>query len=270
MKMQVDVVGYGAPVVLVPGGLTGWLSWEPHAKILSSRREVVRVQLLSVQLGLEGVLLPSDYSIQMESQALVSTLDSLGYTMPLDLVGWSFGALTTLDFALTFPGRVRSLTLIEPPAFWVLRSRGAMSEEMQHLMEVFDSFKGDISEDQLATFLQNAGFVGPGQSVRGSSQWNLWVRHRNSLRNSPAVVHHADDVRRLRSFEAPTLLVKGTGSAAFLHDIIDDLSVELPQSRIMELPSGHAPHILSRDRFLVEMEQFQRSAAWRLLVAAAG
>ena len=63
MTMQTQVVGEGAPVVLVPGGLTGWLSWEPHAQRLSQTRKVVRVQLLSVQYGLEGRNLPSGGSV---------------------------------------------------------------------------------------------------------------------------------------------------------------------------------------------------------------
>jgi hypothetical protein len=29
LKMKARVTGEGAPLVLVPGGLTGWASWEP-------------------------------------------------------------------------------------------------------------------------------------------------------------------------------------------------------------------------------------------------
>jgi len=70
MKMQSKVIGEGAPIVFVPGGLTGWLSWEPHAERLSKTRKVVRVQLLNVQYGFENRTLPKDYSVKMESQAL--------------------------------------------------------------------------------------------------------------------------------------------------------------------------------------------------------
>ena len=36
MKMQAEVTGNGEPLVLVPGGLTGWLGWEAHAQRLSA------------------------------------------------------------------------------------------------------------------------------------------------------------------------------------------------------------------------------------------
>ncbi len=77
MKMQVKVTGDGKPIVLVPGGLTGWLSWEPHAERLSNTREVIRVQLLNVQYGFENRPLPPQCSVKTESRALLAALDAL-------------------------------------------------------------------------------------------------------------------------------------------------------------------------------------------------
>src|SRR5215831_14356419 len=112
MKMQYEVTGSGRPLVLVPGGLTGWASWEPFVELFSEKRTVIRVQLLGVQLGIENRSLPEEYSVKTESSLLAATLDSLEFTMPLDVVAWSFGAFTSLDFALDNPGRIRTLTLI--------------------------------------------------------------------------------------------------------------------------------------------------------------
>jgi len=36
------------PIVLVPGGLSGWVSWKPHAEIFSKNHRVIRVQLLNM------------------------------------------------------------------------------------------------------------------------------------------------------------------------------------------------------------------------------
>jgi len=41
-----------------------------------------------------------------------------------DIIGMSHGGVTGLLFALENPRRVRTLTLIEPPAFWVLPNHG--------------------------------------------------------------------------------------------------------------------------------------------------
>ena len=257
MRMQAKVTGEGSPIVLVPGGRTCWLSWEPHAERLSKTRKVIRVQLLNVQYGFENRSLPKDYSVKMESQALATTLDELGLRKPLDFVAWSFGGEVTLDYALDHPERVRSLTLIEPPAFWVLRSQGTMDRAAKQIVNMLLTLHGDISEGKLEQFLCAVGFCPPGQSPRDLPQWPLWVQYRQSLRNSEATVKHEDEPARLRAFRRPVLLVKGTGSAKFLHQIIDALAAKLPKAEVVEMPAGHGPQIVSMDRFLDRLALFQ-------------
>ncbi len=252
--MQSKVTGSGALLVLVPGGLTGWVSWEPHEARLSATRKVVRVQLLSVQYGLEDRALGPDYSVKTESKALTATLDRLGLKQPIDIAAWSFGALVTLDFALDSPQRVRSLTLIEPPAFWLLRDKGQIDQEAEDVMGTLASIKdGEISEDDLEKFMCAVGLCPPGAPVRQLPQWPNWVKFRRSLRNTPAVLRHKDRAARLKSIKCPVLLVKGVGSARFLRQVIDLLGKELPQAEVIELPAGHAPHIVSMDRFLEKL-----------------
>lgn len=260
MKMQCEVTGSGIPLVLVPGGLTGWASWEPFVKSFSEKRTVIRVQLLGVHFGLENRPLPEGYSVKTESGALAATLDSLGHKMPVDIVAWSFGAFTSLDYALDHPDGIRTLTLIEPPAMWVLRVTGKWDDEAQQTADFMQTFHGEITEDMLAEFSEHAGLVPPGQSARELPQWDYWVPFRRSLRINPFVVSHNDDVERLKKFQPPTLLVKGTGSTTWLHDIIDGLSENIPHSQVVEFPGGHAPHLVSRDRFLIELERFHVNA----------
>jgi pimeloyl-ACP methyl ester carboxylesterase len=260
MKMQCEVTGSGRPIVLVPGGLTGWAGWEPFVKMFSNNRTVIRVQLLGVQFGLEDRALPEDYSVKTESGALAATLDSLGYKMPVDVVAWSFGAFTSLDFALDHPNMVRTLTLIEPPAMWVLRVTGKWDDEAQQAADFFETQKGDIPEDMLAEFLLRAGLAAPGQDPRALPRWNYWVPFRRSLRINPSVVSFRDDIKRLKNFQPPVLLVKGTGSTKWLHHIIDGLSENIPHSRVVEFPGGHAPHIVSTDKFLSALEKFQSTS----------
>ncbi len=259
LRLPSQVSGQGSPLVLVPGGLTGWLSWEPHAARLSSNHQVIRVQLLNVQYGLDNQPLPSGYSVRMESQALKNTLDQMGFRQALDIIAWSFGAEITLNYALDNPSRIRSLVLIEPPAYWVLHVSGKMDAEAQSNEKILQSMKGDISEGDLEQFALTVGLVPPGRPPSSLPQWQLWLQHRQSLRNNPAVIAHTDSLDRLHKLQAPVLLVKGTGSARFLHQIIDTLAAELPHARVVEMPAGHAPHIVSMDRFLEEVDRLYKS-----------
>jgi pimeloyl-ACP methyl ester carboxylesterase len=258
MVMLYESTGEGRPLVLVPGVLTGWLSWIPHAERLSATRQVVRVQLLSVQLGLDGQPLPADYSPKTEKMALANTLESLGLTPPVDFAGWSYGAAVALDFALDHPQWVRTLTLIEPPAFWVLPVLGAEARHQRE--EDLRMSRDDITEDQLEQFLHRAGLVPSETNPRNLPQWPLWVQHRQSLRAVPAIAEYQGDRRRLSELTAPTLLVKGTESTPLDRRIVDKLAEQLPNAQVAELPGDHASHIASMEPFLERMATFQASA----------
>ena len=257
LRMQVDQTGAGDPLILIGGGLTGWASWEPHTRRLADTRRVIRLQLVSVQFGLENRSLPESYGVETESRAMAAALESLDVKGPLDLVAWSFGALVTLDFALDHPSLVRTLTLIEPPALWVLPDHGRGDADVRDSEQLFRRLSGEITEADLAAFARAVGLVPPGTEPQDLPQWSVWMKHRRSLRNCHTVFAHADDSGRLRAFDRPVLLVTGTGTAPFLRRIHDTLAVELPSARTIEMPAGHAPQIVSMDRFLEEVTAFQ-------------
>ena len=251
--MQTHRLGSGSPLALVGGGLTGWASWEPHQQRLAAYRDVARLQLLSVQYGLEDRELPRDYSVKMENQALAAALDALGWTEPIDLVAWSFGALISLDFALDNPQRIRTLALIEPPALWLIPRD---DPDIQRLSRMFRSLKGEITEAQLERWANAVGLVPPGAVAQDLPHWSRWVEHRRSLRNCSAPLDHNDEPARLDGFDRPVLLVTGTGTPSWMRRITDTLAERLPYARVIELPGGHAPQLVSMESFLEELAAF--------------
>jgi hypothetical protein len=68
--LKFDDRGAGDPLVLVPGGLTGWVSWVPHQERLVDRHRVVRVQPIHNELGSKGVPGDPDYTAQIERESL--------------------------------------------------------------------------------------------------------------------------------------------------------------------------------------------------------
>jgi pimeloyl-ACP methyl ester carboxylesterase len=259
VRMQFDVVGDGAPLVLVGGGLTGSLSWVPHAEALAPRRRVARAQPLGVQLGVERAPLPVGYSIRMESDALAAALDDLGWTEPVDVVGWSMGGLIALDFGLNYPQRVRSLVLVEPDTPWALSPNDRADPEVRKAEEDAKRWTSGVTEDALAAFMEE--MLGPGSPARAHPRWPVWSAHREALRAIDAIFQHDDDVARLGRFSKPVLLVKGEGTARYNVLMLDTLARALPDVRLVELPGGHMAPVVAMDQFLVAMEDFQRAVA---------
>lgn len=256
---QVVVAGSGEPLVLVPGALTGWNTFGPHAERLARARRVVRTQLLNVELGLRGDPLPADYSLKTESRALARALDDLDVARA-DLVGWSYGGGIALDFALDHPERVRTLTLIEPEADWVLRRLGRPQPGAEALRRVMEEYgPGEVSEEQLERFLFEVGFLPEGTDARSLPRWPEWVRHRNSLRIGDTPSRHEDEPARLRAFERPVLLFEGEGSPEHMRATVEALEQEFPNARTEELPGAHGLVVVAMERFLEILEAFLAS-----------
>jgi pimeloyl-ACP methyl ester carboxylesterase len=248
-----EVRGQGDPIVLVPGGLSGWLSWIPHAERLSTERMVVRVQLRSVELAEAGEPFPEDYGTLTEREALRATVNELGLDS-FDLVGWSYGGHVSLAFALEYPERVRTLTVIEPAAVWILRETGHAADALAQ-SEAFDRATAgrEITVDDLKGFLVRAGFGEPGDGFESLPQWPVWVRNRQVISANWTIWDYTDSLDRLRALEIPVLAVKGTETTEDLATIVDDLVATAPHSRLLELPGGHACHIENIDRFVEEL-----------------
>jgi len=253
--LQLDDRGAGDPLVLVPGGLTGWLSWVPHQERLVNRHRVIRVQPIHNELGSRG--LPGDpgYTAQIERESLRLTLDALGLERP-NLAGWSGGGLALIEFAIEYPQRVRSLTLVEPAAYWILAQLGERLDEVEVSNGLVHGLFGrEVSEDALVTFLRHGGLAESGEGVRSHPHWGRWVEHRTALSwLSPLLDHPERSIDDLERITAPALVTKGTSSTPLDRRLVDVLGKHLPNARVSEFEGDHAHHIQQIDPFLDALE----------------
>jgi 3-oxoadipate enol-lactonase len=102
------VYGEGAPLVLIPGldGLT-----EFFFDTLPELARHYRVILYELPLKGDADAAHADYSFAYIAGDLKSVLDELTHEAA-HVIGESFGGVVAQTFALTYPGAVRSLTLI--------------------------------------------------------------------------------------------------------------------------------------------------------------
>lgn len=247
-------LGEGEPVVLVPGALTGWLSWIPHQERLAARYRAIRVQPVHNELGSAGAPGDPGYTAVTERESLRLTLDALGLKRP-HLVGWSGGGKSALEFAMEYPGRLRSLTLVEPAVYWILEQLGDSLDEVERANTLHRLFGREVTEDDLAHFLQLAGFVPSADVARSHPSWERWLGHRMALSwQGEAVDHPQRTVKELTNVTCPTLLTKGTQTSPWLKRVVDVLGERLANATIAEFDGDHAHHIERIDAFLATLE----------------
>lgn len=248
-------LGEGEPVVLVPGGLTGWLSWVPHQDRLATRYRAIRVQPIQNELGSLGVPGDPDYTAVTERESLRLTLDALDLEQP-HLVGWSGGGRSALEYAMEYPGRLRSLTLVEPAAYWVLEQLGDSLDEVEQANRLIHKLSGrEVTEDDLAEFLQVAGFVLSADAAPSHPNWERWLGHRMALSWQGGSVDHPErTVKELSRVTCPTLLTKGTQTSPWLKRVVDVLAERLADATVAEFDGDHAHHVEDIDAFLSTLE----------------
>src|SRR5689334_7673511 len=138
---------------------------------------------------------------------MMLTLDSLGIE-DMHLIGWSNGGRAALDFALAFPDRIRTLTAIEPAAYWLVDDEGART-----VGELIAGCAGrECSEEDVRQFLIGVGVAGPDTDFSALPQWDFWLSCRQVLSwyGDRALRYAEAGVKDFERLDVPTLLIRGT------------------------------------------------------------
>ena len=113
--------GAGPTVVLVPGSCSTGAAWKPVMTSWEGQFRCITTSLLGYGRTAERRT-ANDPSIFHETEALETVIDRSGG--PVHLVGHSFGGLVALAVALRNRTSLASLTIVEAPAFDLLRASG--------------------------------------------------------------------------------------------------------------------------------------------------
>jgi pimeloyl-ACP methyl ester carboxylesterase len=168
------------------------------------------------------------------------------------VVAHSYGALGALIAATHSPAQVRSLTLIEPPLFYLLPD----DSELKHFQRIGDEVLAhglDTDPATLREFLRIAGSPVPDSGPLPENVIQA-VRRAHGSR-SPTDARPKLDV--LRDAGTPALVASGA-HASFLERAADALAAELHAQRLIAPGAGHfvaaAPGFSERlERFLLSV-----------------
>ncbi len=251
--------GSGRTIVMLGGGTLGAAMFAPHAEELVGEFEVIRIQTLNVQAAETKAEMPPDYSVAQEAAAVHATLEHIGVDGQVDIVGSSYGALVALHFAVTYPQKVRTVALFEPPAFWVLSQQDYESDSTAQQMRDLTSqlTPSTIPSDQqyfrFRCLLGECPSHIPDSSDSTRAEWDL---RRSAMRGLAAVAEHKEDEAALKKLACPVLLMTGSRSVPFHRRINDLLAQKIPKVEKSELEGTHTAPRSNKDGFLRQLRRF--------------
>jgi pimeloyl-ACP methyl ester carboxylesterase len=252
--------GRGVPVIALHGSAATGAAWRTLVGCLEGRYRVITPDLMGY--GRSGVPLRA-HGLGAEAAFLMPLLAAAGE--PVHLVGHSYGGAVALEIARRMPWAVRSLTLVEPVAFGLLRGRE--QDLFEEIGAVADTVASRAASGERAAAM--AAFVdywnGPGAWARSSPELQAFFDRclDRVLANFAAVEAPGLDAGVLGRIACPALAVMGLRSPLPALRTTELVAEALPGARlVMVADAGHMlpltdPHVLDP----LVAEHLGRSAA---------
>jgi pimeloyl-ACP methyl ester carboxylesterase len=123
--IEYEESGTGPCIVLVPGSCSTGAAWRSVASAWNGKFRCVTTSLLGYGETAERRT-AQDHDMRLEAEVLEAVVRKAGGSV--HLVGHSFGGLVSLAVALRKQTPLASLTILEAPAFTILRQHGRHAE----------------------------------------------------------------------------------------------------------------------------------------------
>jgi pimeloyl-ACP methyl ester carboxylesterase len=260
--------GEGAAVVLIHGYGADLRLWDQQAPALVDAG--FRVIRYDVRGHGRSLIPPDGYTYENYSADLNDLLDRINLERPATeslgigaahVAGLSMGGGIALQFALDFPGRVLSLTLVDSalPGF-------SYSEESAGRIEALvDAVRADGPRSALANvWLKHPFFDG----VRRTPEQFAQVREivlsfqAPDMRDGARPPEYRPDIAdRLSEVTAPALVVVGENDVLDFRLIADVLAENMPDARLVVMPDcWHLPPVEKPNEFNRLLIDFLRNS----------
>jgi pimeloyl-ACP methyl ester carboxylesterase len=228
-----DIVGTGAPVVLLHAGVADRRMWQPQLPPLGHRFRVISPDLRGFG---DSPLPPEPY---VDADDLADLLDHLG-VVDAAVVGSSMGGRVALELATRHPDRVNSLVLLCPAFRGVPPSATveAFDAEEDRLLE-----SGDVAG---AITLNVDTWLGPEATTEVRDQLTAMQRRAfevqlaaDRLDPAPARSEVVVDPAKVA---VPTVIVSGAHDLDHFQTVAEVLAQQIGGAELVRLPwAGHLP-----------------------------
>lgn len=242
-QLAYTTAGAGEPVVLIHGFSLDQRMWQPQVEAFAQHYRVISYDMR----GFGQSAVPAGDAYRHEDD-LAALLDYLGIERA-HLIGLSLGGAVALDFALTYPGRARSLLLADAVlrgfpwyeeysksigAIWGAGARGDLATA-KALWRAHPFFAPACANTQAAPLLL--------QIISDYSGWHF-------VNKDPIVHFQPQAAARLGELALPVLIVVGELDVPDFRDISRRLTAEVRGAREIVVPEvGHIVNLEAPAQF---------------------
>lgn len=245
--------GTGEPVLLLHSSAASGAQWRALAETLACRFRCVAPDLYGYG---DTDIWPGHGPLTLSDEAALAERLLGEPDEPVHLVGHSYGGAVALRMAVERPERLRSLTLIEPVAFHLLRpARGGGAAEPELFAEIARLAAG-VSEavtcgdyrGGMARFVDYWNGAGAWDRLKPEAQAALSRRAAKVVLDFWATMTEPTWCEAYRRIAAPTLLLCGTESPRPTPHVAAMLAATIPDARLETIEgAGHMLPITHRE-----------------------
>ena len=242
ISLKYFAAGIGEPVVLLHCTAGSGRQWADVAEALRSDFRVIAPDLC----GYGGTThWPGNgtFNLAVEADLVAALLDMLG--KPAHIVGHSYGGAVALQFASRHPRYVKTLTLIEPASFHLLRDGDDIDERgFREISEIGNTVVNALNcgdyQGGMRRFVDYWGGAGAWDALPTSQQLALAARISKVALDFWATINDSMRQADLPYLEMPTLVVSGGRSPLPTRRICSHLARRIPDVTVRTVATaGH-------------------------------
>ena len=250
-RLAHDVRGSGEAVVLIHAGVANRSMWDDQVAALEDAYRVIRYDT-------RGFGETETDAVEFSNRAdIAALLDHLGEERA-HVVGLSRGGAIALDFALEFPDRVRSLTVVAGGVGGYESPAELPPETWEPVEAMWKAKQWDELTDWETAFWAD----GPGQSPdrvpeihRRVHDWVLANYRAEKEEGKPQPLDPPAE-GRLGDLSAPLLVMLGTLDEPATVESMRHLAAVVPAARLEEFESAHMVNLEHPERFNRVLREF--------------
>lgn len=249
--------GEGEPVVLLHCSSSSGAQWRQLVDRLADRFEVHAPDLIGYG---DTDAWPADASLTPEDEIALVRHGLDDPEVPIHLVGHSYGGLIALRAALAGGLRPKSLTLIEPIAFWLLREAGD-DIVFAEIMAIGTGFNAGLDAGDPVSGVRTYFDYWNGMSAWDSAPEDLraYVLRTapKTYKEWPNAFEPTTPLAAFAGLDVPTMLIRGLDTRAPTARVVELLAGVLPRACTKEIPgAGHMSPITHVDDVNVAIDAF--------------